>query len=91
MFAGADVWWEPVATLGEALADPQMAATGAFVDLERADGSTMPSVAGPISYDGGSVRVGRPPELGEHTEDVLLSLGYDWERIAELRDEGTLG
>jgi formyl-CoA transferase len=25
------------------------------------------------------------PELGQHTEEVLLDLGYDWEAIADLR------
>jgi formyl-CoA transferase len=34
---------------------------------------------------------GIAPELGQHTEEVLLELGYDWERIAELRDRGALG
>ncbi len=31
------------------------------------------------------------PELGEHTEEVLLEiLGYDWEKIGALRDKGVL-
>ena len=28
------------------------------------------------------------PELGEHTEEVLLELGYTWEDIAKMKDEG---
>ena len=28
-----------------------------------------------------------PPELGQHTEEVLLDvLGYDWQRISELKE-----
>jgi crotonobetainyl-CoA:carnitine CoA-transferase CaiB-like acyl-CoA transferase len=30
------------------------------------------------------------PELGENTEEILLSLGYTWEQIAELREKGAL-
>jgi formyl-CoA transferase len=29
---------------------------------------------------------GPAPELGQHTEEVLLELGYSWEDIARLRD-----
>jgi len=29
-----------------------------------------------------------PPEHGQHTEEVLLELGYDWDRIGALRDDG---
>jgi formyl-CoA transferase/CoA:oxalate CoA-transferase len=27
-----------------------------------------------------------PPELGQHTEEILLALGYDWEQIGALRE-----
>jgi crotonobetainyl-CoA:carnitine CoA-transferase CaiB-like acyl-CoA transferase len=27
------------------------------------------------------------PELGQHTEEVLLELGYSWEDIVKLREE----
>ena len=30
---------------------------------------------------------GPAPELGQHTEEVLLSPGYDWDEIERLHDE----
>ena len=31
-----------------------------------------------------------PPEHGQHTEEVLLELGYDWDKIIELKDAGAI-
>jgi formyl-CoA transferase len=33
----------------------------------------------------------RAPEIGEHTEEVLLERGLSWEQISTLRDVGALG
>ena len=30
------------------------------------------------------------PELGQHTEEVLLEIGFSWEDITTFRDEGVL-
>ena len=39
-------------------------------------------------------RAGRPaggsPECGQHTEEVLLELGYDWTRIGTLKEAGVI-
>jgi formyl-CoA transferase len=34
---------------------------------------------------------GPAPELGQHTEDLLLELGHDWDDIGRLRSTGALG
>jgi formyl-CoA transferase len=33
---------------------------------------------------------GPPPELGQHTEEVLLELGCDWDRIIALKEAGAI-
>lgn len=33
---------------------------------------------------------GIAPELGQHTEEVLVELGYTWDDIAKLRDQGAI-
>ena len=30
------------------------------------------------------------PELGQHTEEILLELGYNWEEISELRETSAI-
>jgi crotonobetainyl-CoA:carnitine CoA-transferase CaiB-like acyl-CoA transferase len=31
------------------------------------------------------------PELGQHTEEVMIEAGYTWEQIADLRAKGAIG
>jgi crotonobetainyl-CoA:carnitine CoA-transferase CaiB-like acyl-CoA transferase len=34
---------------------------------------------------------GAAPELGQHTEEILLETGLDWDEISDLRESGALG
>ena len=34
---------------------------------------------------------GLGPEFGQHTEEVLLEAGYDWNDIEKLRETGAIG
>ncbi len=90
-FDAAGMWWAPVQTIGEMLDDPQARASGAITHTEVAEGEAE-MVASPAEFVGTPAgRASMAPELGQHTEEVLLELGYDWERIGALRERGTLG
>ena len=81
----AGMWWAPVQTIPEALSDSQTAASGAFIDVPVADG-TARMLATPVEFGDHRPTAARPaPEPGEHTEEVLLELGYDWDAIADLK------
>jgi crotonobetainyl-CoA:carnitine CoA-transferase CaiB-like acyl-CoA transferase len=76
-FDRENVWWAPVQTPEEVVADPQAVAAGAFVDVpEGAGAPAHRAVASPLSFSReGATRVGPVPGLGEHTEDILKELG----------------
>jgi crotonobetainyl-CoA:carnitine CoA-transferase CaiB-like acyl-CoA transferase len=66
------VWWAPVQSPAEVIADPQLLANDGFVEVE---GGALRSVNGPVTF---SDMVSNPaiavPELGEHTAEVLAEL-----------------
>jgi alpha-methylacyl-CoA racemase len=86
-FAGVDCCVTPVATLDEALADPQFAARRMVV--VRPDGSRQ--YAPPFKLSGHEFAVTRDaPAQGEHTVDVLREAGYDDASIAALKADGAI-
>jgi crotonobetainyl-CoA:carnitine CoA-transferase CaiB-like acyl-CoA transferase len=92
IFDREDVWWAPVQHAHETVVDPQARAAGGFVDVPSADGGDpVTMVASPVDF-GGTPWTPRsmPPEFAQHTEEVLLELGYDWDRIIWLKDAGAI-
>jgi len=82
--------WAPMQTASELPADPQTAANGYLLPVEHADGSTFSLVANPLQFDGTPPRVQRAPDLGQHTEEVLLELGVSWEELAKYKESGAI-
>jgi crotonobetainyl-CoA:carnitine CoA-transferase CaiB-like acyl-CoA transferase len=85
-----NVWWAPVNTISDARNDPVVQQTGAFTQVDGPDGP-IPLVNTPVDFYGtpGGPR-GGSPELGQHTEEVLLELGHDWDSIIKLKESGAI-
>jgi crotonobetainyl-CoA:carnitine CoA-transferase CaiB-like acyl-CoA transferase len=84
--------WAPAMTAVEVHDHVQVRDNGYLPELTAADGTAFWLVAPPYQFDGKpSAPVGPAPELGAHTEEVLLDVGMDWDEIAAHRDKGDLG
>ena len=82
----------PVQTLSDLASDPQVLANDYIVDTNH-------EVLGPVKVPGVPIQFSETPgaitceapELGQHTEEVLIEIGgYGWEDIAQLREEGVI-
>jgi formyl-CoA transferase len=70
----------------------QVAANGFLPSVTGNDGLEFRLVAPPMHFDGEhSAPAGPAPELGQHTEEVLLDAGLAWDAISQARDDGVLG
>ena len=80
-----------VQTLPELANDPQVIANGYIADVEHPDLGTVKLADHPVRYSETphSIR-SVAPELGQHTEEVLLELGYTWDDITGLQDLGVI-
>ncbi len=81
----------PVNRIGDMLADPQVAAREMVVDVEHSRAGRMKTLGTPVKFSQtpASIRRGAPL-LGEHTREVLGSLGYSTAEIDRLESEGAV-
>lgn len=90
-FEAAGVPAGPINSVAEAFADPQVVARGLRLDMETADGRTVPGVASPLRFAGEPRPAATaPPRLGADTDAVLAELGLNPGEIAALRRDGVV-
>jgi crotonobetainyl-CoA:carnitine CoA-transferase CaiB-like acyl-CoA transferase len=86
-----DVPNAPVLDYAGVAQHPQFAANGYIVEIEHPNLGPM-RVPGPAIHMSGtpSAVQGGGPELGQHTEEILLGAGYGWPEIEALKDCGAI-
>jgi len=87
---GFDAPWAPVQSVRELVDDPQVLANRYVGDVVEDGVARYRLPAVPVQIDEQPPPLRRAPEHGEHTEAVLLELGYDWDAIVALKEQGAI-
>ena len=91
MNAGGDFIFAPVQTIAELKDDPQVIANDYIADVDHPVLGPVKLANHPIHYSEtpSSIRT-VAPDLGQHTEEILLEIGYEWPDITSLQDKGVI-
>jgi crotonobetainyl-CoA:carnitine CoA-transferase CaiB-like acyl-CoA transferase len=86
-----DVPAAPINTLDEVFADPQVKTYGFPIEVEHPKMGKMKLVGNAVDMSRTPPAIDSPPPvLGEHTAEILRSLGYDAAAAAALRNKGVI-
>jgi formyl-CoA transferase len=78
-------------TVSEITEDPQAVLNGFFARFDHPNAGEIRLVASPVKFSETNADVKGPaPQVGQHTEEILLETGYTWDDIIRLKDEGAI-
>ncbi|MCE2462590.1 MAG: CoA transferase [Dehalococcoidia bacterium] len=81
----------PINELSDVFADPQVLFRNMLMEIPHPTLGKIKQAGIPIKFSKTEGSIDRhPPLLGEHTGEVLLSLGYSEDAIASLKEEGVI-
>ena len=90
-FEAAGVPVGPVNKIGDMLADPQVAAREMVLEVDHTRAGKVKALGTPIKFSRTPGAVTRAaPVLGEHTREILESLGYSAAEITALEEGGAV-
>ena len=88
-FAGV---WAPVLKRGEVQTDAQVLANSYLAQVVSNAGVSFKVVGPPMQFNQQPAAPRGPaPELDQHSKEVLLECGLNWDEIAAAREAGALG
>jgi crotonobetainyl-CoA:carnitine CoA-transferase CaiB-like acyl-CoA transferase len=82
--------WAPGQMPSELVDDPQVGANGYIATVDRADGNSYGLVVNPVQMNETADQLTPAPEHGQHTEEILLELGLDWDQIIAHKEAGAV-
>jgi crotonobetainyl-CoA:carnitine CoA-transferase CaiB-like acyl-CoA transferase len=87
---GSRIPWAPFQRVDDLLEDRQVVANGYVATVERDGLEPYRLPTGAVQFDETPAAVRAAPELGAHTDDVLLAAGYSWDEIIDLKTKGSV-
>ena len=82
--------WDVVNRVSDLPVDQQALANRFVQTVDYGNGRELPLVANPIQFDREPPELAPAPEFGADTDEILLSLGWDWDRIIEAKASGAV-
>jgi crotonobetainyl-CoA:carnitine CoA-transferase CaiB-like acyl-CoA transferase len=90
-FRGAGIPCGPVRSVVEALSDPLAAAREVVTEIDHPTIGKMSMLGLSLRLNDTPAEIRRhPPLLGEHTEEILVGLGYDEAEVKTMRESGVV-
>lgn len=86
LFDAHDLPWSPIYEVADVTQDAQARANGYIRSKLHRSGDVIETIGPPFSLLDFEPIMEPAPESGQHTEEVLLELGYTWGQISSLRD-----
>ena len=91
LFDELDIPSAPVLALEDLEQDPHLRAVGLFEDYDHPSQGRLRRMRAPfVTRDVERMPDRHPPEIGEHTEEVLREIGVTPQQIAAMRERGVL-
>jgi crotonobetainyl-CoA:carnitine CoA-transferase CaiB-like acyl-CoA transferase len=85
-----DIPMGPALRFDEVADDPHLVARGMVVQEDHPELGALLTLGSPIRLPGESFTVRSAPSLGQHTEEILASLGFTSSECAQLREAGVV-
>jgi formyl-CoA transferase len=85
-----DIPCGPILSMKEIANEPALRATGTIVEVDHPARGKYLSVGNPIKMSDSPTEVTRSPLLGEHTDEVLVQLGFSAAEVTALRLAGAV-
>jgi crotonobetainyl-CoA:carnitine CoA-transferase CaiB-like acyl-CoA transferase len=82
--------WGPVQSAYELHDDPDVIANGYIPQITSMQGAKFAMPVNPVQFDEQQVVPPGAPEHGQHTEEILLEAGVEWEQIEKYKEQGAI-
>lgn len=90
ILAQQDGQWDVVQHIGELYKDVQVQANDYIQTVKTTVGVDIPVVSVPCQFNGAPMPVGQSPDVGAHSDELLVAAGFTEDEIIDLKVKGVV-